>query len=96
MAIEQIQSEHYRLSILYALQANNNKTNHSMIQSCCHQFGHNISTDRIKIEIAWLKEQNLVRVENVGDYLVVSLTARGSECVQGFASVPGVKQPRVE
>lgn len=94
MSIADIQNEHQRISILHALFSQNDyRANDSIIQMVCDRFGNNMSTDTVKVQLAWLEEQSLVVTEKVGEYTVAQITKRGLEVQQGRASVPGVKRP---
>lgn len=67
--------------------------NTSVLQTALHSIGHGCSRDCVASECAWLAEQGLVRVEQVGAVTVVYLTARGVDVALGQAIVPGVKRP---
>ena len=69
------------------------RANSSVITSLLGEFGHHPSRDQVKAELAWLGEQGLVKVEDIGSVLVVTLTERGADVAAGRASVPGVKKP---
>jgi len=93
MALKKIQDEHYRLSILRALEALGYKSNDSMIQDACELFHNVMSRDQVRTNLGWLAEQSLVTVENVGDIMNATLTSRGQDVAQGKSSVDGVKRP---
>lgn len=69
------------------------RANSSVITSLLGEFGHHPSRDQVKAELVWLGEQGLVKVEDIGSVLVVTLTERGADVAAGRASVPGVKKP---
>lgn len=58
--------------------------------------GHRVSRDRLRADLAWLEEQDLVLTQQPGGVWVVTLTARGYDVAQGVARVPGVARPRPE
>jgi len=94
MAFNKIMNEHHRLSILHCLAAMDSySTNDSIIQSVCAEYGNNMTTDKIRTHLHWLKEQDLVSLEETGPYLVASLTGRGIDAEAGRAIVPGIKRP---
>ncbi|EPO8089451.1 ArsR family transcriptional regulator [Pseudomonas aeruginosa] len=70
------------------------RANSSVITSLLGEFGHHPSRDQVKTELTWLGDQGLVKVEDIGSVLVVTLTERGADVAAGRASVPGVSKPR--
>ena len=48
----------------------------------------------VRGQIDWLAEQQLVTVENLRGFYVVTLTSRGQDVAEGRARVAGVKRPR--
>lgn len=69
--------------------------NDAVLQDALGYWGHRVSRDVIRSEIAWLAEQGLVDRELVGDrYHVAMITSRGVDVASGLATVPGVKRPR--
>jgi len=97
MGIEQVQSEHHRISILQALNAMTGyQTNDSMLQCGCEAYGHKMSNDQVRSHLFWLKEQGLVSIESHDRYLLATLTSRGQDVAEGRAMCPGVKRPRAK
>jgi ribosomal protein L12E/L44/L45/RPP1/RPP2 len=87
-------TEDRRLVILRALLEDAGYShNESVLQSILAAFGHTVSRDQVRNLVSWLKEQELVHVEMVGDYMVAKLTGRGADVASGAATVPGVKRP---
>ncbi|SIP89792.1 hypothetical protein [Aquipseudomonas alcaligenes] len=70
------------------------RSNSSVMANLLGEFGHHPSRDQVKTELFWLGEQNLIKVEDIGSVLVVTLTERGADVAAGRASVPGVSKPR--
>ena len=70
------------------------RSNSSVMANLLGEFGHHPSRDQVKTELVWLGEQNLIKVEDLGSVLVVTLTERGADVAAGRASVPGVSKPR--
>ena len=68
--------------------------NESVLQSMLEAIGHNVSRDRIRTDFQWLEEQGLVRLREVVNVQVASLTPRGADVATGKVVVPGVKRPR--
>ncbi len=86
--------EDRRLVILRTLEEDPGYSmNESVIQSVLASFGHNVSRDRVRQDLAWLAEQGLVRLETVVSVQVATLTGRGADVATGRARVPGVKRP---
>ncbi|MIE72850.1 ArsR family transcriptional regulator, partial [Salmonella enterica subsp. diarizonae] len=70
------------------------EANESILQDCLDAYGHNVSRDVVRGQIDWLAEQNLVTVENLSGFYVVTITGRGQDVAEGRAKVSGVKRPR--
>lgn len=70
------------------------RSNSSVMANLLGEYGHHPSRDQVKTELVWLGEQNLIKVEDIGSVLVVTLTERGADVAAGRASVPGVSKPR--
>ncbi|HGA9239425.1 TPA: ArsR family transcriptional regulator [Salmonella enterica subsp. enterica serovar Java] len=92
--INDILTEDRRLVILRSLLDCNNEANESILQGCLDAYGHNVSRDVVRGQIDWLAEQNLVTVENLSGFYVVTITGRGQDVAEGRAKVSGVKRPR--
>ncbi|MCE3001075.1 MAG: ArsR family transcriptional regulator [Xanthomonadaceae bacterium] len=73
------------------------KANSSVLATALDHFGHAMSRDQVRTELAWLAEQGLVRLGSAtpdGSVLLAQLTERGHEVKDGLAIVPGVARPR--
>lgn len=70
------------------------RANSSVITSLLGEFAHHPSRDQVKTDLVWLGEQGLLKVEDIGSVLVVTLTERGADVAAGRSSVPGVSKPR--
>lgn len=68
--------------------------NESVIQSALVALGHNVSRDRVRTDLEWLKEQGLVNLSQVMGVTVAYITGRGEDAAWGRVTVPGVKRPR--
>ncbi len=93
MALQEIQNQHFRLSILRALDALGYKSNDSIIQDACAAFHNHMSRDQVRTNLGWLKEQGLVTTEKVMDVINATLTSRGQDVARGLSIVDGVKRP---
>lgn len=84
-----------RLTILLMLvESPDYKANHFLIQAALDGFGHTVSMDRVKADLAWLAEQGLVTIQETAAVQVPQLTDRGLDVAQGRVQHPGVKRPR--
>lgn len=94
MSLATLISGNIRLILLRAMEeAPGYSLNESILHTVVGRFGHNVSRDVIKTELAWLKEQGLVTYEEVLGYYVVTLTQRGADVAAGRSNVPGVERP---
>lgn len=69
------------------------RANEYLMQSALSGFGHDVSADRLRADLAWLAEQGLIDVELAGTVQIAKLTQRGLDVAQGRALHPGVKRP---
>lgn len=87
--------EDRRLQILMLLaESPGHRANQHLLQTALDQFGHVVSMDRVKADIAWLAEQDLVTAESTGGVQIPKLTSRGLDVAQARVTHPGVKRPR--
>lgn len=68
--------------------------NEYILQRMLEEFGHAASMDKVRTDIAWLKEQELVTSDTAGGVTIAKLTGRGEDVATGRTTVPGVKRPR--
>lgn len=93
-SFEERVAEDRRLVILRALEHSAAyESNESLITMVARDFGHVCSRDQIRTDLAWLKEQRLVTVEEISDVWIATLTHRGLETAAGIIVVPGVNKP---
>lgn len=69
------------------------KANSSVLTMALERFGHAVSRDQVKTELAWLAEQGLVQNEDLGPVVVATLTERGADVASGRTVAPGVSRP---
>lgn len=94
MKFAELLAEDRRLTILRLLaQAPASSCNIFVLHTSLASLGNACSLDQAKADAAWLAEQGLAATEQVGEVLVLTLTARGADVAAGRASVPGVKRP---
>jgi len=85
---------HRRLAILQGLESSAQyRANEVLLRSFCDAVGVAASRDRIRGDVAWLFEQGLIE-QQLGDFIVATLTARGLDVATGRATCPGVARPQ--
>lgn len=88
-------TEDRRLVILRVLLESAGYTaNEYLLHSMAERLGHVVSADRIQTDLAWLKEQSLIAVDEVAGVRIAKLLTRGEDVARGRIEVPGVKRPR--
>lgn len=93
-AVQQAFNEDRRLAVLRFLAEDKGYAlNTSVLQDALCAIGHCVSRDEVETQAAWLAEQGLVEVAQVGPVTVVKLLARGVDVAEGRAKQPGVKRP---
>tara|TARA_B100000700_G_scaffold243999_1_gene272054 strand:- start:2473 stop:2769 length:297 start_codon:yes stop_codon:yes gene_type:complete len=86
-----------RMVVLQALEEDPGYShNEGVLRSVLCTFGHQVSRDGLRTELAWLAEQGLITLSDAGGVQVAKLTSRGEDVAQGHARVPGVARPRLE
>ena len=83
-----------RLVLLRSLLDCGDSANESILQTCLQSYGHKVSRDTVRTQLAWLREQGLVTLSDVSGCYVAEITGRGDEVASGLATIPGVKKPR--
>jgi len=95
MGLAQVKQEDRRLLILKALASESDYAISDMVlRGLLSEYGHNESSDTIRVDIAWLEEQGLVTFEKVSVTTVATITERGLDVANGAARVPGIRRPR--
>ena len=91
----QLLTENVRLAILQVLEQDADYShNQDILQMILQSLGHSISIDRIRTELRWLEEQDLITVDAIGDLLVAKLNQRGLDISKGRGKVDGIARPR--
>lgn len=67
--------------------------NEHLLGTLAGSFGHVVTTDRLRTDLAWLAEQGLITLCEVSGVQIATLLQRGLDVAQGRAHVPGVKRP---
>lgn len=88
-------ASHRRLAVLRHLEASAEYvSNASILQGVLIGLGLPCTFDQLRADLAWLREQALVRFDPDAEFMVVTATARGTEVARGLAQHPGVQRPR--
>ena len=94
MSFERHMKEDARLTVLLLLASIDDRTlNEHLIIRGLREMGHFFSQDQMRTELAWLKEQRLIRYEVNGATWVATILRRGEDVASGAATVPGVQRP---
>ena len=97
MGFPEMVAKDRRLVILKILaESDQYSTNEHLLKAGLHGFGHNVGTDLLHTELAWLQEQRLVQIDEIGGVQIPKLTGRGLDVSTGATVVPGVKRPEPE
>ncbi len=94
----ELQNAEIRLTILQLLaQDPGYDLNETILGKLVNEFGYQQSHDSLRTQLAWLREQGMITVKTVADYLqVAKLTDRGNDTAHGRANIPGIARPRPE
>lgn len=94
MSFQKLLTEDRRLVVLRFLAEDPGyRLNTAVLRTALDAYGHSVSRDQVDTDCAWLAEQGLVELEQVGPVQVACLTGRGLDVAQGRAVAPGVKRP---
>ncbi|WP_304635526.1 VpaChn25_0724 family phage protein [Pseudoalteromonas sp.] len=95
MALQQVQAEHQRISILIALnESADYGANTSMLADVLARFALGCSRDQLKTLLNWLEQNGYVKVERLTDNTwIARITAEGIDVAEGRSTVPGIKRP---
>ncbi|BCB62270.1 hypothetical protein HaloA020_29710 [Halomonas sp. A020] len=96
MSLQDFETEGRRLCILRILSRRTHFTTneYSLNDELKGAYAHIVSTDRLRSDLAWLEEQDLVILQSPRAGLIITLTSRGSDVAEGLAKVPGIAKPR--
>lgn len=94
MSFETTVQVHLRLTILRLLSEDPDyRLNDSLITDMTEDYGFTPSRDKVRTELAWLKEQGLIKTDDDPGITIATLTERGLDVARGRVVVPGVKRP---
>lgn len=89
------ETEHQRLALLQVLaEASEYSHNETVLQEALLALGLAMSRDRLRTQLQWLAEQDLVELTDVAGLQVARLKAAGSDVARGLSKVPGVARAR--
>jgi len=89
----QLQLEERRLHTLQIIRdANDYIANELIVQRLLDGMGHRISSDRLRTDLAWLYEQQLIHLETE-EIWMIHLTRHGLDMVDGRTWIPGIRRP---
>lgn len=95
--MQKIKEEDQRLVILMTLAEDSDYSeNEYVLSSALDYWRHQISRDKLRNHLTWLKEQGLIEVDEVKGVMMAKLTKRGKDVFEGRSVVPGVKRPEPE
>lgn len=88
------QTEHRRLAILRHLDLLPQfASNASIIRDVLAGVGIATTEDQLRTALAWLQEQEFVKLMHRDDITIAEITSRGGEVARGEAIVPGIARP---
>jgi len=94
MSYADVITQDIRLVCLRFLLENGYSLNESILHALVKaQAGYNVTRDKIETELAWLKEQGLVTLDDSPGFYIATITQRGSDIADGSATAPGVRRP---
>ena len=89
-----VPTEDLRLVALTLLaRARGYRANESLLGALLRDWGHVVSRERLRGELAWLAAHGLVALEEIGGVTIATLTQRGLDTRTGAAHVSGVRKP---
>jgi hypothetical protein len=87
-------TEDRRLVILRVLsESGGYSANEYLVNTMLANFGHQVGRDRLRNDLSWLEEQELIELKVIGDVYISTLKARGQDVAEGKATCVGVKRP---
>ncbi len=93
---EQAMIEERRLNILQLLAGSNGySTNEAVLHAALNAQNYNVSSDRLRTDLAWLYEQHVLDLK-IGALWGAHLTQSGLDAVHGRTWIPGIKRPPVK
>lgn len=92
--LNQLFNEDLRLAMLRILgEAGGYSMNDSILRAFLERIGHNHSRDKVRAQLQWLEEQELVTLGGIESVMVATLTESGLDVACGRKNVRGVRRP---
>lgn len=96
MSYAETEIEYQRLAILQLLDKSSRYTqNDALLRDRLGDVGLPISSDGMRIQLAWLSDQGLLTTQSapgMGTH-IVTLTERGRDLAMGLQAMPGIARP---
>lgn len=87
--------KHRRLAILRHLeQCAEYTSNVSILTDVLRGVGVQSSRDQVTTELVWLQDNGFARLQDFGDFVVVTASQSGIEIAQGIGRHPEIQRPR--
>ena len=87
-------SAHRRLAVLIHLQAcSGHCSNGEILYEVANGVGIVTSREAMAADLSWLRDKDLVSIEDHSGFLVVTITAQGLDVALGRARQDGVRRP---
>ncbi|KZY40674.1 hypothetical protein A3733_05350 [Pseudoalteromonas shioyasakiensis] len=95
MALQDVQAEHQRISILIALKDSADYgANTSMLADVLKRYALGCSRDQLKTLLSWLEQNGYVVLEKLSENTwIARITASGIDVAEGSITAPGIKRP---
>lgn len=79
--------------LAYLLISRDFSANDSLLRSVMREQGYLVSGEQLRVDVAWLAEQHLVRLREIGEVQIVTLLERGRDIAEGAEQLEGVALP---
>lgn len=94
MSPEAIRDAARRLAVLRLLdEARRRTADESLLRHLLRAWGHATGRAPLRDDLAWLRDRDLVTVEDVGGVWLATLAGRGVDVAHGDEEVEGVARP---
>ena len=81
-----------RRAILDLVEDTGGELNDEVIMMMLNELGHRVARAVTREEIAWLAEQGLLKMSELGEFIVVRSTAAGRDVANGLIRFEGVSR----
>lgn len=87
-------AENRRICLLRILaEAPSYRANESLLHTLVEEFGLTCTRDQVRTDLAWLRDQGLLTLDQPAGIYVAQVTQSGLDVAAGRTTVPGVKRP---